>query len=119
MGDECLKAIARVLMAHGKRPSDLAARYGGEEFALVLPETDSVGAMHIAAAAHAAVAGLSIAHRECSTGAVVSISIGIAATRGDEPLNPQDMIAMADKALYQAKDAGRNRIVLLDAAGVW
>lgn len=119
MGDECLKAIAQVLQAHGKRPSDLAARYGGEEFALVLPETDSVGAMHIAAAAHAAVAGLSIAHRECSTGAVVSISIGIAATRGDEPLNPQDMIAMADKALYQAKDAGRNRIVLLDAAGVW
>ncbi|MDZ7863126.1 hypothetical protein [Acidovorax sp.] len=38
--------------------------------------------------------------------------------RGDEPLKPQDMLAMADKALYQAKGAGRNRIVLLDAAGV-
>lgn len=118
LGDECLKAIARVLQAHGKRPSDLAARYGGEEFALVLPETDSVGAMHIAAAAQAAVSGLSIAHRECSTGAVVSISIGIAALGEGEALTPQQMIAMADKALYQAKDAGRNRIVLLDAAGV-
>lgn len=48
-----------------------------------------------------------------------SISIGIAALGEGEALTPQQMIAMADKAHYQAKDAGRNRIVLLDAAGVW
>lgn len=116
LGDECLKAIARVLQAHGKRPSDLAARYGGEEFALVLPETDADGAMHIATAAQAAVTGLSIAHRHCSTGAVVSLSCGIAALREGEAMTPQRMIALADKALYQAKGAGRNRIVLLEAA---
>ncbi len=115
LGDECLKAIGRVLQAHGKRPSDLAARYGGEEFALILPETDADGAMHIATAAQSGVAGLSIAHRQCSTGAVVSISIGIAAMREGDAMTPQRMIAMADKALYQAKGAGRNRIVLLEA----
>lgn len=115
LGDECLKTIAKVLQSSRKRPSDLAARYGGEEFALVLPETDSDGALHIATATQGAVARLSIPHRQCSTGPHVSISAGIAAIHQSEAMTAQRMIEAADKALYEAKKAGRNRVVLQDA----
>lgn len=116
LGDECLATIAKVLQACGKRPSDLAARYGGEEFALVLPETDPDGALHIAHTVQAAVASLGIPHRRCSTGPHVSVSSGIAAMRhGEKDMTPQRMIEVADKALYQAKNAGRNQVVLQEA----
>lgn len=118
LGDECLKAIAWVLQASGKRPSDLAARYGGEEFALVLPETDPEGALHIANAARAAVAQLCIPHRQCPTGPHVTISAGIAALHQGGKLTPQCVIEVADRALYQAKNAGRNRIVLLQTSAL-
>lgn len=118
LGDECLKAIAQVLQASGKRPSDLAARYGGEEFALVLPETGPEGALHIANAAQAAVAQLCIPHRQCPTGPHVTVSAGIATLHQGERLTPQSVIEVADKALYQAKNAGRNRIVLLEASAL-
>lgn len=114
LGDECLQAIAKVLRASSKRPSDLAARYGGEEFALILPETDSHGALHIATATLAAVVQLSIPHSRCSTGPHVSISAGIATLHPGETMTPQCMIETADKALYEAKKTGRNRVVLQD-----
>ena len=115
LGDECLQTIAKVLRASGKRPSDLAARYGGEEFALVLPETDSHGALHIATATQGAVARLSIPHSQYSTGPHVSISAGVAAIHQGEAMTPQHLIETADKALYEAKRAGRNRVILQEA----
>lgn len=111
-GDECLRTIAKVLQACGRRPSDLAARYGGEEFALVLPETDQDGALHIATALQLAVSRLSIPHSQCSTGPHVSISAGVAALPPGQDTTPARMIEAADQALYQAKDGGRNQVVM-------
>ena len=112
LGDECLQALAKALQDCGKRPSDMAARYGGEEFALVLPETDREGAQHIAASLQSAVAGLAIPHRKSPTAPHVTMSIGIATLRPGQVTTPQRMIDVADKALYEAKKSGRNRIVL-------
>ena len=115
-GDDCLQLIARALDACCQRPTDMAARYGGEEFAMVLPDTDSDGAMHIAQAAQKAVSGLRIAHGRCSTGPIVSISGGVAVFCPGTGVDAQTLVGEADRALYQAKSRGRNQIVRVEAA---
>ncbi|MBT9499277.1 diguanylate cyclase [Zoogloea oleivorans] len=111
VGDECLKAVARTLQQTLRRPSDLVARYGGEEFAVILPDTDITGALLVAESMRAAVENLRITHRFSRANGVVTISIGAAAVipgRGDA--GSVRLIKAADDALYQAKQAGRNRI---------
>ncbi|WP_010464729.1 GGDEF domain-containing protein [Acidovorax radicis] len=115
-GDECLKSIARALDTCCQRPADLAARYGGEEFAMVLPDTDREGAVHIAHAAQKAVAALQIAHQHSSTGVWVSISSGVASVRPGDGLSAQALIGEADKALYRAKNSGRNQVAVGEAS---
>lgn len=114
-GDECLQRIARALDTCCQRPADLAARYGGEEFALVLPDTDRDGALHIANTALKAVAALQIAHQRCSTGVCVSISSGVAIAQPGDGMNAQALIGEADKALYRAKSGGRNQVAMGEA----
>lgn len=116
-GDDCLQAVAGALAACCQRPSDMAARYGGEEFALVLPDTDQQGALHIARAAQQAVSDLCIAHPGGSTGACVSISSGVAISQPGDGKDAQALIGEADKALYQAKNSGRNQVVMGAALG--
>jgi diguanylate cyclase (GGDEF)-like protein len=109
-GDQCLKAIGRLLRHCIKRPMDLAARYGGEEFAVVLPETDEDGAYSVALAIAKGLRESNLPHKASEKGRV-TISIGVATYHQDaHPRSTHDLIAMADEALYGAKAAGRDRI---------
>ncbi len=109
-GDDCLKQVAKVLDNVAHRPGDLAARYGGEEFAIVLPDADSENAVKIAEKARAAVADLKIPHGNSTVLDYVTLSLGVATVKPicDKAI-PQDLIHAADKALYLAKENGRNR----------
>ena len=109
-GDDCLKAIAGVLGKSIKRVTDLAARYGGEEFAVVLPDTDSVGAMGVAEKIRKRVEEMEIENHEVP-GRWVTISLGVASVTPSIEESPSSLIALADKAMYQAKHAGRNRVM--------
>ncbi len=110
-GDEALKRVAAVLQSCCQRSADVAARYGGEEFALVLPDTDPQGAIHIAQTALDAVAQLQIPHTACPVGSHLTISMGVAMLMPGSTMRPGHLIAAADDALYRAKSAGRNRVV--------
>jgi two-component system chemotaxis family response regulator WspR len=112
-GDECLKMVAETLGMCLRRPADFVTRYGGEEFAVILPETDLAGAAKLAEEMRKAVESRSVAHPRSVAAPVVTISAGaacIAPERG-ETGNMQNLIAMADGALLQAKRQGRNRVV--------
>ena len=113
-GDSCLKKVASVIKGAMKRPADLAARYGGEEFVLVLPETDKEGACKLAENLRQAVEALKVEHKNNSYGKWVTVSLGVA-TEIVEPTNLfGDLLVKADKALYQAKDSGRNRMLFFE-----
>jgi diguanylate cyclase (GGDEF)-like protein/PAS domain S-box-containing protein len=109
-GDEVLKTIARCLKAAIKRPSDVAARYGGEEFIAILPDTDEDGAFFIADAFREGLHALSLPHTGGDKG-VVTASVGISAFADrDHDINASELVRRADEALYNAKDAGRDRV---------
>jgi diguanylate cyclase (GGDEF)-like protein/PAS domain S-box-containing protein len=115
-GDEALREVARVIAGSVRRPGDLAARFGGEEFAMILPNSPSHGAAGIAARIQAAVRALLLRPAEGQT-VGVTVSLGVAvlspapfAGETREAL-AASLIASADKALYQAKADGRDRIV--------
>jgi diguanylate cyclase (GGDEF)-like protein len=110
-GDECLRTISRLirdLTPH--RPGDLAARYGGEEIALLLPNTDVAGAVVVAEKIRLAIRALGIVHSGNPSG-FVTISAGVD-SRVPERLGgePTALIKAADKALYEAKRSGRDRV---------
>jgi diguanylate cyclase (GGDEF)-like protein/PAS domain S-box-containing protein len=114
-GDDCLRRVSETAAAVLKRPGDLAARYGGEEIALLLPLTDASGTWNVAERARAAIAALRIAHADSPHG-VVTISAGCHCVIPCDTETPDELIAAADRALYQAKSAGRNR-ALADGLG--
>jgi diguanylate cyclase (GGDEF)-like protein len=109
-GDACLIRVAQALAAGTPRASDLTARYGGEEFAIVLPATSADEARGIGEALRRAIEGLGILHAGAQAGQV-TISVGIAIQQGPDG-DPDALLRLADAALYRAKDAGRNRVVL-------
>lgn len=110
VGDVCLQSIASLLKASFKRASDVTARYGGEEFVCLLPECDSDSAKTKAEDLRAAVAALGIAHADSPVTDHVTLSIGVSTVRPDSTHSPDDLIAAADAALYDAKSQGRNRV---------
>lgn len=110
-GDECLKRVAKALRSCCNRPTDMAARYGGEEFALILPDTDAAGAIQVAEAARVAVADLKMIHVRSTSSPHVSISAGVAVLQLEADMTARQLIAAADQCLYQAKGAGRNRVM--------
>jgi diguanylate cyclase (GGDEF)-like protein len=110
-GDECLAHIAQALQSCCRRAGDLAARYGGEEFAFILPETDLSSAMRVAQRARETVERLQIPQGPESSWPFVTISGGVAVYDGRHGLTPDDVIAAADEALFQAKSRGRNKII--------
>lgn len=107
-GDQCLRAVAGVIAAHARRPSDLVARYGGEEFALLAPATSVAEAHELASALCLALEQLALPHAKSPYG-VVTISIGVASLMPDESGGPEQLIEQADRAMYRAKTDGRNR----------
>jgi diguanylate cyclase (GGDEF)-like protein/PAS domain S-box-containing protein len=109
-GDKCLCSIANAIAGSIRRPADVAARYGGEEFAVVLPGTDESGAMTVAANIQRAVQGLEIKHRGSEWG-IATVSIGIAASWPNATeYAPELLLRDADRALYAAKNGGRNAL---------
>jgi diguanylate cyclase (GGDEF)-like protein/PAS domain S-box-containing protein len=111
-GDSCLERVASALSNPFKRPSDFVARYGGEEFVAVLPGTDSAGAWCVCERIQAEIAALNIEHRESRTDSKVTASVGIASVQPNRSLTMEDLLEWADKALYAAKAAGRNRVCM-------
>ena len=109
-GDDCLKKVAGVIKDVVQRPADLVARYGGEEFAVILSNTDIVGATHIAEKICSAVRNLAIPHESSQVSSYVTVSAGLATVIPVSNFNFQEIIEAADKALYQAKAAGRDRV---------
>lgn len=114
-GDECLKNVARILVAQVKRPGDLVARYGGEEFAAILPDTDSKGAVLLGENMRRAVEADAIAHSGSSVAPVVTVSVGVAVARPKRGGDQSTLIQAADRALYAAKEQGRNRTCIAEA----
>lgn len=111
-GDAALRAVAQAAARSVTRATDLVARIGGEEFAALLTETDLGGALSVADRIREAVAALGI-HHSGSPHGHVTISIGVAGTHGTSgSLSVDQLFAAADEALYQAKAAGRDRIML-------
>ncbi|MBS0291523.1 MAG: GGDEF domain-containing protein [Proteobacteria bacterium] len=108
MGDDYLRAIARVLRATVARPTDLVARYGGEEFVCLLPDTAAADAFAVAERIRRGVADLGLPNALAAV-PHLTLSIGIATTSGTNAKAPQ-LLAQADAQLYAAKHAGRDRV---------
>lgn len=106
-GDDALRKVGSCLMSGARRPGDLVARYGGEEFAVILPDTDLVGAAHVAEELRQAILDLGLHHPTHPRG-IVTISLGVATKLPDEA--GRDIVKAADEALYLAKHLGRNRV---------
>lgn len=115
-GDLCLHKVAQEVQATIKRPGDMLARYGGEEFAIILPETDIQGASIIAERILKSVEQLAIRHDYNSAAPVVTVSVGVATyDTYDAECTPEKLIEMADKAMYEAKKQGRNRVASMQS----
>jgi diguanylate cyclase (GGDEF)-like protein len=108
-GDECLKLVAKALQ-EGRRVTDLAARIGGEEFSLLLTDTQIEGAMSVAETVRDRIEMLQLPHAKSPMG-VVTASFGAAAATAGGTQTTEDLMRAADRALYEAKRQGRNRVV--------
>lgn len=111
-GDECLSDVAKIVDAAVKRPMDTTARYGGEEFAVILPNIEADGAVRVAERIQQNIFDQNIPHEYSDTADRVTMSLGVAVRVPDESVKEKDMINWADKALYEAKDKGRNQVIL-------
>lgn len=111
-GDLALKAVADVIASQARRPLDIAARYGGEEFVIIwyhalVSELEAMGKRLTTG-----VAGLNIPHADSELG-YLTISVGIARTQPETGKSSEDLLRNADRALYEAKHQGRNRVIVL------
>lgn len=111
-GDACLITVAQALASMMKRPADVAARYGGEEFAAILPDTSAAQAFCHANAIREHVAALALPHAPAALKERVTLSIGVATFGKGRTIDAAGLIGAADKALYAAKRAGRNCVVV-------
>ena len=110
-GDRCLIQLAQALSCLFRRPGELICRIGGEEFAVLLPETDQDKARSVGQRILQAVDALGIPHRASPTAGHVTVSIGLASCQPGEDMQPEDLFAAADDALYRGKrDVGRHRV---------
>jgi diguanylate cyclase (GGDEF)-like protein len=113
-GDDCLKQVAQTISDTIKRPTDLVTRYGGEEFAIVLPLTTLAGASQVAKAIRTAIHSLRLPHIKSSVGDYLTLSQGISSMVPQRELSLETLIATADKALYRAKEQGRDSTCLYE-----
>lgn len=111
-GDGCLRQIGTALKTIVGRASDVVARYGGEEFVVILPETKSQGAVDLAEKIRKGVEELKIHHAASDTAGGVTVSLGVVTVYASSLVSPEQVLALADEALYCAKKEGRNRIIV-------
>ena len=107
-GDECLKAVAKLLKQCIKRSHDLLARFGGEEFVMVLPDTSITGATDVANKVINTLRKINLPHAHSAAADHVTISMGISSTLAGAE-TPTSLLKQADEALYKAKESGRNK----------
>ena len=110
-GDECLQKVAKAIAGGAVRPADLAARYGGEEFIVLLPGTESDGAVCVAEKIRNSVYDLGLTHETSLIDSIVTISVGVSCVRPRFGLTYEALIQEADIGLYEAKEQGRNRVI--------
>lgn len=115
-GDSCLKKITRAIRDCLHRPFDLLGRYGGEEFIVLLPETDSLGAMKVAQSIAETLEKIGLRHEVSPTHHQVTVSIGGACCANTMVYSLEELIKRADRTLYKAKHSGRNRAIVDDIA---
>ncbi len=112
-GDNCLKIVAKTLENEIRQSKDIVARFGGEEFVILLENTDRDGAMETAKRIMERIKRLKIRHETSEVSDILTVSIGIATMKPDNNKNYHQLLEKADKALYEAKTSGRNRICML------
>ncbi|MGD9390464.1 MAG: diguanylate cyclase [Thioalkalispiraceae bacterium] len=110
-GDQCLVEVSQLLKNNVQRSSDMVARFGGEEFAVILPETGEADAMQVAEKIHSGLTQLQIPHESSPVAAHVTMSVGVATMVPEQTDNSNLLLKMADEALYQAKNTGRDRVI--------
>jgi diguanylate cyclase (GGDEF)-like protein len=118
-GDGCLRTIAKSIASAARRPGDLVARYGGEELVVLLPDLNETGAAAIAEDIRAKVEALRVLHDANIPSRTLTVSIGSATcvpSLDRSRIGPEDLITLADAALYRAKQDGRNRVAVAKAA---
>lgn len=115
-GDRCLTSLGRLLKTMARRSGEVAARYGGEEFILLVPRVPHDEALKMGQALCESVRELSIPHGHSRAAKVVTASVGVATCIPSPNLTTRDLIALADKCLYKAKDDGRDTCVAADKA---
>ncbi|MDD5051163.1 MAG: diguanylate cyclase [Sulfuricurvum sp.] len=108
MGDNVLKQVAITLQAVLKRPTDVIARYGGEEFVVIVKDCDKHGATQVANSLVKSVSALNIPHKYSKVSGIITISLGFAWMNNHSKIEKEELLKMADSALYQAKANGRN-----------
>jgi diguanylate cyclase (GGDEF)-like protein len=111
-GDECLCKVAETLSNTIKRSTDLIARYGGEEFACILPNADTETTKEIAEALRQSIENLKIPHTSSQAAEYVTISLGCINLVAEREKTENNLIELADKNLYIAKESGRNKSVI-------
>ncbi|BAQ60399.1 pole remodelling regulatory diguanylate cyclase [Geminocystis sp. NIES-3708] len=109
-GDKCLIKVAQIMDNIVKRSSDFLARYGGEEFAIILPNTNIKGAVNIAEKIRAEILNLKIPHQGSKVSEYITLSLGVASFKPSFESSIEMLIKLADNALYQAKNNGRNQV---------
>ncbi|RZA32226.1 MAG: diguanylate cyclase, partial [Lysobacteraceae bacterium] len=118
-GDQCLQSVAGTLEAHALRATDLAARYGGEEFVLLLPDTTHAGAATVAESIRAGIERLRVPNPRSTTSDYVTVSIGAATFIPTQFDDIRSLFLAADRAMYEAKAAGRNRVHAVEGGYTW
>lgn len=116
-GDACLVGVAETLRQQVRRPGDLLARYGGEEFCIVLADDGAEAAFEIAEQLRASIESLRLPHPASTSADHLTISLGVATWTAERRLSPTGLLLKADRALFEAKQAGRNRVAGARARG--
>ena len=109
-GDRCLQEVAHTLKYTLHRPGDMVARYGGEEFVIILPNTKVSGAIHVAQQIRTAIKQLKLPAATEKVSKYATISLGVAGVIPSLEMSAKQLLNDADKALYEAKEKGRNQV---------
>lgn len=113
-GDEAIRSVAEALRSIANRPRDLVGRFGGEEFLLILPDTPATASAFLAEAMHEAIRNKALPHPHSPTSPLLTFSVGVVCATPDLNRKPEQLVELADQALYAAKESGRNKTVIFD-----